>query len=588
MYIICLDRKKRIPLPLNCNFFLHSMKIKLYFLVAVLAILQSCKKNPASHPNSSLRETGEEFYTEALTIATDTTTVSFENIPVLDSYYKKGVLSETHSFYTQNGNKTRWLYEDMPSRLFNEYLSVLDTITNDGLTPETYRRTALKKAVDSAYTHKLSNEYKATLDKQITASFLLLTKHLTSGRFTKITYGKHTWRKPKYDTQKNINILLNIDDKETLANAIAPLFPKNKQYEQMKSLYVQLKKQTVDTFLTINFPNAKDFVYGYSDPIVEQLRNGLKKKGFDATPEIDTQMVDSTLIRAVQRFQKSNGLTADGLLGKQTLYFLNMNKTRECDLLQLNMERMRVFNNDLGENYAVVNIPDFKLSLFHKDSLLFETRVVVGKTETSTPIFTDTIRYVEFRPTWSVPQSIIKKEMLPQIISQADPEKYQKRGYTMYEKGKKVDPTTIDWTDPSVHKRGFHFVEAPSANNSLGLVKFILTNDMSIYLHDTPSKYFFQRDDRALSHGCVRVQNPNELAYHLLKNEATETPWTLEKVNEAMNGKRSQYRIALKTKYKINILYYTAFIDENGELTLKNDIYDLDNEQLKEIKRFES
>lgn len=158
----------------------------------------------------------------------------------------------------------------------------------------------------------------------------------------------------------------------------------------------------------------------------------------------------------------------------------------------------------------------------------------------------------------------------------------------MYEKGKKVDPTTIDWTDPSVHKRGFHFVEAPSANNSLGLVKFILTNDMSIYLHDTPSKYFFQRDDRALSHGCVRVQNPNELAYHLLKNEATETPWTLEKVNEAMNGKRSQYRIALKTKYKINILYYTAFIDENGELTLKNDIYDLDNEQLKEIKRFES
>ncbi|WP_311320434.1 MULTISPECIES: L,D-transpeptidase family protein [Capnocytophaga] len=563
------------------------MKIKFYFLIATLAILQSCKKNPASHPDSSLRENGEEIYTEALTIAVDTTAATFENLPILDTHYKKGIQSETYTYYIQNGGKTRWLYQDIPSRLFKEYLSVLDSVANDGLVPETYRRTALKKAVDSSYAHQLSDDYKASLDKEITASFLLFTKHLTSGRFTRITYGKHTWRKPKYDAQKNINLLLNIGDKTSLASVIIPLFPHNKQYEQMKALYKQLKQQVVDTFITVDFP-AKDFVYGYTAPIVVQLRNSLKQKGFEAAPEIEAQMVDSTLIRTVQRFQKSNGLTANGLLGKQTLYFLNMNKTRERDLLQLNMERMRVFNNDLGEHYALVNIPDFKLSLFHKDSLQFQTRVVVGRTETSTPIFTDTIRYVEFRPTWSVPQSIIKKEMLPQIISQADPEKYQKRGYTMYEKGKKVDPTTIDWTDPSVHKRGFHFVEAPSANNSLGLVKFILTNDMSIYLHDTPSKYFFQRDDRALSHGCVRVQNPNELAYHLLKNEATETPWTLEKVNEAMNGKRSQYRIALKTKYKINILYYTAFIDENGELTLKNDIYDLDNEQLKEIKRFES
>ena len=135
----------------------------------------------------------------------------------------------------------------------------------------------------------------------------------------------------------------------------------------MKALYLQLKKQAVDTFITIDFP-AKDFVYGYTSPIVVHLRNGLKQKGFYATPEIEAQMVDSTLIKTVQRFQKSNGLTADGLLGKQTLYFLNMNKSRKRDLLQLNMERMRVFNNDLGEHYALVNIPDFKVLLLHKDS----------------------------------------------------------------------------------------------------------------------------------------------------------------------------------------------------------------------------
>ena len=119
-------------------------------------------------------------------------------------------------------------------------------------------------------------------------------------------------------------------------------------------------------------------------------------------------------------------------------------------------------------------------------------------------------------------------------------------------------------------------------------MKFILTNSMSIYLHDTPSKYFFDREVRALSHGCVRVQNPSQLAYQLLKNEDAENPWTEERVNEAMHGKRNQYRIPLKTKFKINIIYNTSWIDEQGQQIIKNDIYNIDDEQLKEIKQFDS
>ena len=527
----------------------------IWLLLTAFLLLQSCKKNPASHPNSSLRDTGEEIYKEALTISVDTSATTFEKLSIADIDQKKGIQSETYNYYTQNGNKTRWLYQDMPSRLFAEYLSVLDSIANDGLNPETYRRNALAKAVDSAYTHQLSDEYKANLDKEITASFFLLTQHLSKGRLGRKNYGDHSWIPPK-SKRKNIDLLLNIDDNQPLSTIVNNLLPKSKQYQKMRKKYVLLKKQTLDSAETIDFANFKDFVYGYTAPVIEKLRKGL---------------------------------TPDGVLGKQTLYFINMNDTRTRDLLKLNMERMRVFNNYLGDHYAIVNIPDFKLSLFEKDSLLFETRVIVGKSATSTPIFTDTIQYVEFRPTWSVPQSIIKKEMIPQIVSQANPEKYKKRGYTMYENGKKVDPTQVNWNDPAVHKRGFYFVEAPSANNSLGLVKFILTNGMSIYLHDTPSKHFFDRDYRALSHGCIRVQNPSEFAYHLLKNEESETPWTIEKVTEAMqNTKRSQYRIALKTKYKVNIIYYTAWVDNNGEVVIKNDIYELDTPQLNEIKRFES
>jgi putative peptidoglycan binding domain protein len=568
---------------------MNHLKLKLIIpLLGVFSLcLQNCKNDPASHPESSLRETGEEFYTEALTMVVDTSVTSFENIPVLDNAYQKGILSDTRTYYVLNGGKTRWLYQDIPSRLFAEYMQVLDSIDNDGLNPETYRQTPLKKAVDSAYVHKADESYKVQLDKEITASFLLLTKHLTNGRFLKKTYGKHSWLKPK-NTYNNAEALLKIADTIPLSQLITSLLPANPQYQQMKNLYRQLKNQTLDSANTaVNFANPKDFVYGYTAPIITQLREGLKAKGFEALPETDAQIVDSTLIKTVQQFQQSKGLTPDGVLGKQTLYYLNMNSQRERDLVQLNMERMRVFNNPLGDTYAIVNIPDFQLSLFHKDSLLFKTRVVVGKTETPTPIFTDSIKYVEFRPTWSVPQSIIKREMIPQMVAQGDPEKYKKRGYTLYEKGKKIDPTKVNWSDPSVHKRAFFFVEAPSARNSLGLVKFILSNDMSIYLHDTPSKHFFERDYRALSHGCVRVQNPEQLAYLLLRDKASDTPWTLEKVTETMHGNRS-LRVTPKTNFKLNILYYTAFIDDQGALVIKNDIYDLDSEQLKEIKRFES
>ena len=136
-----------------------------------MVAVQSCKRNPADHPESSLRETGEEVYVEALTMAVDTSAALFAELPIEDATYKSSVASETHSYYTENGNKTRWLYADIPSRLFAEYLVVLDSVASDGLNPETYRRSALKKAVDSAYTHQLPEAYKVQLDKEITASF---------------------------------------------------------------------------------------------------------------------------------------------------------------------------------------------------------------------------------------------------------------------------------------------------------------------------------------------------------------------------------------------------------------------------------
>ena len=411
---------------------------------------------------------------------------------------------------------------------------------------------------------------------------MLLANHLGKGRIAKLAHGKHIWKSSKKNNV-DLEILLKIKDNENLSQVVETLHPQHLLYKRMSEKYKELKDKEKDSIIKVVINSPKEFLVGYKDESVKNMRHNLKQKGYETTPEFSEQQVDSTLIQALMAFQEDNGVKADGIPGKSTLYHLNMNSSQKLDLLRLNMERIRWLNNDLGDNYIIVNIPDFKLFVYHKDSVIQQMNVIVGKEYTTTPVFIDTLKYVEFRPTWTVPQSIIKKEMIPQMVSQSDPDKYKKRGYTLYENGKKIEPSSVNWSSPDINKRNFRFVEAPSARNSLGLVKFILTNDMSIYLHDTPSPKLFSRENRALSHGCVRVEQPADLAHILLKNQGD---WTKEKVIDAMNNGRNQQRITLKTKFLVSMLYLTAWVDENNELIIRNDIYGFDEEQLKQLKKY--
>ncbi|MDO5105843.1 murein L,D-transpeptidase [Capnocytophaga sp.] len=561
------------------------MNSKKYFFVLLVGIaFQSCKNTGSPEQlveEIKSRETYENFRTISIS---DTTQKSFNQIIIVDSVFRKTIISETKSFYKQNNFQTRWLYERKATKLFYDYMNVLENSENYGLNPQTYRYQSLKNQVDSLYASSPTLPAIEKLDKEITASFLLLTRHLESGRIKKLAHGKHIWRRSKKN-RDDVEILLKMKDDENLSEIMDVLHPQHTLYQRMSEKYKSLKNKPDDTLRNVVIENAKEFLMGYKDKSVGDLRYNLLKKGYEAIAEKSENQVDNSLLKALMHFQKDNGLYPDGIPGKSTLYYVNMNVSQQRELLRLNMERIRLLNNNLGDDYIIVNIPDFKLFVYHKDSVIHQMNVIVGREYTATPVFVDTLKYVEFRPTWTVPQSIIKNEMIPQMVAQSDPEKYQKRGYTLYENGKKIDPKTVDWSSPDIKKRTFRFVEAPSARNSLGLVKFILTNDMSIYLHDTPSPRLFARENRALSHGCVRVEQPVELAYLLLKNQ--EGDWTREKVEEAMQSGRNQRRIALKTKYLVNILYITAWVDENDKLIIKNDIYGFDQEQLKELKRYE-
>ncbi|WP_454979931.1 L,D-transpeptidase family protein [Capnocytophaga haemolytica] len=564
------------------------MKVKLFVLLGLLAVVLCCKRKQAEPPAPKPEYVdGKEIYANAKTLTVDTAQITFEVIPVADSHYKRIIQREAKEYYTRNGMKTRWLFSHKPSRLFTEYMAVLDSVSNYGLNPKTYRQHTLKKAVDSLYTNEKSDEEKVALDRQITASFLLFTKHLTSGRLARSYYGTHIWLKPK--PKNNPNILLGIGDDDALATVVGALHPKTAQYKQLLAKYKTLKAIPDESVEIVYMEEPKLFRYGYTDPVVLKVRRNLEQRGYKAEPEIDDMEVDSTLIRTLIRFQRDKGLLANGRLTDATIRRMNMTASFKKDIIWLNIERMRAFNNHLGDDYLIVNIPDYKLCIYHKDSVIGQMRIMVGKAETPTPIFTDSIRFVEFRPTWSVPQSIIHKEMIPEMISKEDPERYKKRGYSLFENGKKIEPNQVNWADPNIRKRSFYFIEEPSERNSLGLVKFALNNGMSIYLHDTPAKYLFARQDRALSHGCIRLEQPTQLARIILRNQGGNVKWTEDKIKEAMtNEKHNQYRITPKTKYMINVLYYTTEVNDRGEIELKNDIYGIDGEQLKELKRFGS
>ena len=557
----------------------NNFMLKHLLVFSFIILLSACKqsKEKFSHWFS---DEPEEVY-ELLTLQ-DTAVATLKKVTIKDDYYKAAIEKEVAHFYKNNHYQARWLYQNKPSPLFTSYLNALTELSDYGLFPQNYRQHELDSLVRNLYQHKdsLSLKQLETTDREITASFLLLNRHLTQGRIPKVGDDVRVWKRKK-STHDPIALLQSLKDGDNLSEVLAALQPQEPTYKAMAQKYKELEKDTA-RYETLNL-DPKKFAIGYKDSIIVALRNQLKRKGYHSPAQAAPEEVDSLLVDAIKQFQQHIGLAADGVPGAHTLNYLQMSGDQQRDLLLLNMERLRWQQKDLGEDYILINIPEYRLRLFHKDSLKFATRVVVGKPNTPTPIFSDSLKFVEFRPTWSVPASIMRKEMIPRIVDSGDSLKYAKRGYKLYENNKEINPAEVNWKDASTLKRNFFFVENPSANNSLGLVKFILYNDMSIYLHDTPGKKLFDNTQRTYSHGCIRVQYPDSLAYQLLKHTAA---WDYQKVNDAMHKGRNQYRVHPKQHFTVDVSYLTAWVDEAGRLIIRNDPYGFDKEQLKHLERY--
>lgn len=335
----------------------------------------------------------------------------------------------------------------------------------------------------------------------------------------------------------------------------------NRYYEEANVAYKALKEQLARYYNIAKkggWPtitaSAKSFRKGSSSPAIAQLKKYLQITG--DMPAGDTSPVfDDTLVMGIKNVQQRFGYTANGTLSDALIKEMNVPAITRIQQILMNMERMRWMNIEPTSNLIVVNIPEFVLHVYEGNKKAFDMNVVVGKEGHNTTMFNGDLNQIVFSPYWNVPPSIVRKEILPKLASNP--------GYLASQNMEQVG------TEDGLPK----IRQLPGANNSLGRVKFLFPNSFNIYFHDTNAKSLFSKDKRAYSHGCIRLSEPEKMAQYLLRNQPE---WTTDRIEAAMDSGNEQ-TVRLKNPVPVVITYYTAWVNDQGLLNFREDIYGHDS-----------
>lgn len=330
-------------------------------------------------------------------------------------------------------------------------------------------------------------------------------------------------------------------------------FSANAKYELLqKALDKYYAIQQNGAWNTIK-ATKKFYLKGQTDPVVKQIKERLRVSG-DFVSKDSSDLFTDELVKAVQKVQKRFGYKQNGVVDALLVKQLNVSVEDRIQQLLVNMQRLQSSPSSTSGTRLVANIPEYKLHVYEGSDEVFDMDIVVGAETHQTEVFNDEMTYIVFSPYWNVPSSIVENEILPAMES--NPNYLRNNGYeiTGYENGLPV------------------IRQKPGPHNSLGQVKFVFPNDKGIYFHDTPAKGLFQYPKRTFSHGCIRLAQPAKLAAYLLRNSKQ---WTSEKIKKAMNSGVEQ-TVKLPQAVGVSLTYFTAWIDNEGQLQLREDIYGLD------------
>ncbi len=451
----------------------------------------------------------------------------------------KAQRTSIEAFYSAHNYAPLWITDGQPNgraKAAAEYLAHVDA---DGLEPAEYPTPNFSKSAEPPAL--------AEAELRLTASVVTYAHHAAIGRVH--------WSRVSADISYNekapepADVLGKMLSTNDAAAALAAYEPHAPGYLALKAKLAQIRSGKGDDSKA-PIPNGPTPKIGEQDNRVPQLRERLGVTG-------DGNIYDKAVAEAVKKFQKAHDLKPSGMLTAPTVDALNGRRPdRETDVIIANMERWRWMPHDLGKTYVIVNLPDYTLRVMHDGKQVWMTKIVDGKPGMPTPIMTAEMKFITVNPTWNVPPSIVNHEYLPAL--QQDPTVLERMGL-------RVD-----------HNRDgtIHISQPPGDRNALGRVRFNFPNKFLVYQHDTPDKYMFAYEKRAFSHGCMRVLDPPKYAEVLLSLVRPGDGYTAERIKR-MYGP-SEVNIDFPTFIPVHLTYQTAFVDDNGKLEFREDIYGRD------------
>ena len=451
------------------------------------------------------------------------------------------------AFYAAHNYAPIWITDGKVNARAKEAMAYLGQVDADGLDPADYPVPNFAAATSPAAL--------ADAEMRLTASVVTYAHHASIGRVH--------WSRVSGDilyelkSPAPVDVLAAVADAKDVAALLAGFEPQAPNYIALKAKLAELRAGKMEAGKTPIPPGPAPRI-GAVDDRVPQLRERFGLGG-------DSMVYDKEVADAVRRFQQEHELRASGLLTPQTLDALNGRQPdRPIDIVLANMERWRWMPHDLGKSYVIVNLPDYTLRVFHDGEQVWMTRIVAGKPTMATPIMTAEMKFITVNPTWNVPPSIVAHEYMPALAQ--DPTVLARMGLRV--------STNPDGT--------IHISQPPGDANALGRLRFNFPNKFLVYQHDTPNKNFFALDKRALSHGCMRVQDPVKYAEVLLSIVRPGEGYTQERIRKMFT--QGEQDIQFPHYMPVHLTYQTAFVDEEGNLQFRDDVYGRDKALLAILK----
>jgi L,D-transpeptidase YcbB len=548
------------------------------------------KNQPATVNQPTIIHASADRKPELVLIDTNQFLLKREISLFTEPYLNNKIAGKVAEFYRANHFQTKWLYDVEPAELYYSLISNLKSAEAFGLNAQDYNSENLETAIQSVYENSSHDQKEImALDIRISEIFFLFTTHLGEGKIRNVGFSNNLWLREenKKNAVQDVALLVSAKDQKDLNEAFDKIQPSNEQYKKLQAAlehYRNLERYAVETLPQLYLSGKIERESHHKViPLVRKRLSQVDLKVYPLTMDTttgvwDSLLYDKGLVQGIVAFQIRHGLEPDGVIGPKTITFLNQNLKDRVGAIAVNMDRIRWTPEfDKSSEYILVNVPEYKLYIYDNSKEVFEMRVIVGALDNPTPIFNDRINHIVFSPTWTVPVSIIKNEIIPRLKS--NPEYYNERNYVFYKNGAQIDPASEPWGTTQPHE--YRIVQQSGGDNSLGRVKFGMNNAMRIYLHDTPSQRLFAKDFRALSHGCIRLDEPARFAEYLLKDNSG---WDVEKINKQMSGDKAS-TIMLKKNYPVKIQYCTAWVSEDGSVNFREDIYGHDRMQLQQLAK---